>query len=105
KIVATEGVNIYSNDIAVILNTYGVKAARTAILKEVSGVLLYNGIDTFEGKYKPFNRIGLDTSISPLLKMSFETTFHGDTDLLDSLLARLVLGKVIQGGTGSFDVR
>ncbi|CAI2197311.1 19729_t:CDS:2, partial [Funneliformis geosporum] len=75
KIVATEGVNIYSNDIAVILNTYGVKAARTAILKEVSGVLLYNA------------------------------TFHGDTDLLDSLSVRLVLGKVIQGGTGSFDVR
>ncbi|CAI2190545.1 17598_t:CDS:2, partial [Funneliformis geosporum] len=117
KIVATEGVNfyniwkydniidlnnIYSNDIAVILNTYGVKAARAAILKE-----------TFEGKYKPFNRIGLDTSTSPLLKMSFESTcsfltqatLHGDTDLLDSPSARLVLGKVIQGGTGSFEVR
>ncbi|CAI2194576.1 18570_t:CDS:2, partial [Funneliformis geosporum] len=141
KIVATEGVNfyniwkydniidlnnIYSNDIAAILNTYGVEAARAAILKEISGVFAVYGIDvnprhltlvadymTFEGKYKPFNRIGLDTSTSPLLKMSFESTcsfltqatLHGDTDLLDSPSARLVLGKVIQGGTGSFEVR
>jgi hypothetical protein len=45
--------------------------------------------------------------------MSFESTcsfltqatLHGDTDLLDSPSARLVLGKVVQGGTGSFEVR
>ena len=45
--------------------------------------------------------------------MSFESTcsfltqatLHGDIDLLDSPSARLVLGKVVQGGTGSFEVR
>ncbi|GES96144.1 DNA-directed RNA polymerase I complex large subunit Nuc1 [Rhizophagus clarus] len=87
-----------------ILNTYGVEAARAAIVKEISSVFAAYGINvhpkhvtlvadymTFEGKFKPFNRIGLDTSTSPLLKMSFET--------------RLVLGKVVQGGTGSFEVR
>ncbi|RIA84105.1 DNA-directed RNA polymerase I complex large subunit Nuc1 [Glomus cerebriforme] len=141
KTIATEGVNfysiwkydniidlnnIYSNDIVAILNTYGVEAARAAIIKEISVVFAAYGINvhhkhltlvadymTFEGKFKPFNRIGIDTSTSPLLKMSFESTcsfltqatLHGDTDLLDSPSARLVLGKVVQGGTGSFEVR
>ncbi|CAB5372246.1 unnamed protein product [Rhizophagus irregularis] len=141
KTIATEGVNfysiwkyddiidlnnIYSNDIVAILNTYGVEAARAAIVKEISAVFAAYGINvhpkhvtlvadymTFEGKFKPFNRIGLDTSTSPLLKMSFESTcsfltqatLHGDTDLLESPSARLVLGKVVQGGTGSFEVR
>jgi len=31
---------------------------------------------TFEGRYKPFNRLGLETSTSPLQKMSFETTMQ-----------------------------
>ena len=29
---------------------------------------------TFEGRYKAFNRMGLDSNPSPLQKMSFETT-------------------------------
>ena len=29
---------------------------------------------TFEGKYKAFNRIGLESNASPLQKMTFETT-------------------------------
>ena len=31
---------------------------------------------TFEGKYKAFNRIGLESNASPLQKMTFETTMH-----------------------------
>jgi len=31
---------------------------------------------TFEGRYKPFNRLGLETSTSPLQKMSFETAMQ-----------------------------
>ena len=30
----------------------------------------------FEGVYKAFNRMGLETNASPLQKMSFETTMH-----------------------------
>lgn len=31
---------------------------------------------TFEGVYKPFNRVGLDSHPSPLQKMSFESTMN-----------------------------
>ncbi len=67
---------------------------------------------TYEGKYKPFNRIGMESSSSPFQKMSFETTMHflrstaiaGDTDLLQSPSARLVTGRVVNGGTGCFEL-
>ncbi|RKP14974.1 hypothetical protein BJ684DRAFT_7762 [Piptocephalis cylindrospora] len=137
---ATEGVNlqgmwqhdriinvnaIRSNDIAAILRTYGVEAARNAIIDEVAGVFDVYGIGvdrrhltliadymTFEGGYKPFNRSGIESNVSPFLKMSFETTCHfltqatlyGDTDNLKSPSSRIVMGKVVEGGTGSFEV-
>ncbi|CAJ0833207.1 2484_t:CDS:10 [Entrophospora sp. SA101] len=118
--------NIYSNDIAAILKTYGVEAARMAIIREISEVFGLYGIKidirhlslvadymTFDGKYKPFNRIGIDSNASPFLKMSFETTcnfltqatLYSDNDLLQTPSSRLVFGKVVQGGTGSFEVR
>ena len=31
---------------------------------------------TYEGEYKAFNRIGLESNASPLQKMTFETTMH-----------------------------
>ncbi|KAF9107262.1 hypothetical protein BGX29_006781 [Mortierella sp. GBA35] len=138
--VATEGVNlkgiweyadlidvnsIYSNDIGAILRTYGVEAARMAIIQEISGVFGAYGIDvdrrhltliadymTFESGFKPFNRMGIESSTSPFLKMSFErtchfltqATLHGDFDGLESPSARIVMGKVVEGGTGAFDV-
>lgn len=116
---------IDTNDIAAILETYGVEAARNAIIKEIGGVFAVYGITvdrrhltliadymTFEGGYKPFNRIGLASNTSPFLKMSFEstckfltdTTLHGDYDTLESPSARIVMGKVVEAGTGSFQV-
>ncbi|KAI9488674.1 hypothetical protein BDB00DRAFT_877143 [Zychaea mexicana] len=116
---------IDTNDIAAILNTYGVEAARNAIIKEIAGVFEVYGIKvdrrhltliadymTFEGGYKPFNRMGLASNTSPFLKMSFESTckfltdatLHGDFDTLESPSARIVMGKVVEGGTGSFEV-
>lgn len=67
---------------------------------------------TFEGTYKPFNRIGLESHSSPLQKMSFETTMHflkmatitGAVDKLSSPSACLVTGRVVHGGTGTFEL-
>ncbi|ORE11227.1 beta and beta-prime subunits of DNA dependent RNA-polymerase [Rhizopus microsporus var. microsporus] len=116
---------IDTNDIAAILNTYGVEAARNAIIKEVASVFAVYGIVvdrrhltliadymTFEGGYKPFSRIGIGSNVAPFLKMSFESTckflteatLHGDFDTLDSPSSRIVVGRVVEGGTGSFDV-
>lgn len=67
---------------------------------------------TFEGSYKPFNRIGIEGNSSPFQKMSFETTVHflkgatisGDSDELKSPSACLVTGRVVLGGTGAFEL-
>jgi DNA-directed RNA polymerase I subunit RPA1 len=116
---------IYTNDISAILDTYGVEAARCAITQEIASVFGVYGIDvdtrhlsligdymTFEGGYKPFNRIGMNSHTSPFAQMSYEsttnfltaTTLAGDCDLLDSPSARIVMGQVVKSGTGSFDV-
>eukprot|EP00842_Homolaphlyctis_polyrhiza_P004280 jgi/Hompol1/4853/HPOL_001653-RA len=116
---------IYTNDVAAILRTYGVEAARAAIMQEIAGVFAVYGISvdprhlsiiadymTFEGGYKPFNRIGMNSNPSPFAQMTFETTTQflttstllGDNDPLDSPSARLVVGQVVKSGTGAFSV-
>ncbi|KAJ3822443.1 RNA polymerase I largest subunit [Lentinula raphanica] len=117
---------IYSNDIYAILKTYGVEMAREAILREMSGVFgiykiqvdrrhleLIADYMTFEGGYKPFNRKGISTNPSPLLKASYETTaaflsdatLYGDYDDLTTPSGNIVLGRPNHTGTGVFDVR
>ncbi|KAH7338691.1 hypothetical protein B0J17DRAFT_658102 [Rhizoctonia solani] len=117
--------NISSNDIYAILCSYGVEMARTAILKEIESVFsvykiavdfrhltLIADYMTFDGGYKPFNRRGISTHSSPLIKASFETTaaflseatLHGDFDDLTSPSGNIVLGRPIQSGTGIFSV-
>nr|CAA32887.1 unnamed protein product [Schizosaccharomyces pombe] len=117
--------DIYTNDIAAILRIYGVEATRNAIVHEVSSVFGVYGIAvdprhlsliadymTFEGGYKAFNRMGIEYNTSPFAKMSFETTCHflteaalrGDVDDLSNPSSRLVVGRVGNFGTGSFDI-
>ena len=80
---------IYTNDISAILKTYGVEAARSAVTQEIASVFGVYGIDvdlrhlaliadymTFEGGYKPFNRMGMDSNPSPFTQMSYERTIH-----------------------------
>lgn len=67
---------------------------------------------TFEGVYKPFNRIGIESNPSPFQKMSFETSTHflrsatafGQPDDLGSPSSRIVVGRVIGQGTGMVDL-
>ncbi|KIJ70148.1 hypothetical protein HYDPIDRAFT_78326 [Hydnomerulius pinastri MD-312] len=116
---------IYSNDIYAILKTHGVEMARAAILREVGGVFSAYKIDvdmrhleliadymTFDGGYKPFNRKGLSSNPSPLLKASYETTaaflsdatLFGDFDDLSTPSGNIVMGRPNLTGTGVFDV-
>ena len=58
------------------------------------------------------NRMSMESNVSPLQKMSFETTVHflrsacltGDVDMLNSPSSRLVIGKPVKTGTGCFDI-
>ena len=67
---------------------------------------------TFEGVYKPFNRIGIKTNASPLQKMSFETCLSffkdacllGQKEKLVSPSSCIVTGRMCKVGTGIFDV-
>ena len=117
---------VSTNSVSHMLNHYGVEAARMTIIKEVDNVFKSHGISvdnrhinliadamTQTGKYLAFSRHGLvNESGSVLGKASFETVtkflsdavLSGETDLLEGPSARIVVGKRLGVGTGSFDV-
>ncbi|KAI1780577.1 beta and beta-prime subunits of DNA dependent RNA-polymerase [Hypoxylon cercidicola] len=116
---------IQTNDIASVLQVYGVEAARGSIIRELSGVFEGHGISvdnrhlnligdymTRNGGFTPFNRNGLKGNVSPFTKMSFETTLSflkdavldGDWDDLSTPSSRIVMGRLGKIGTGAFDI-
>ena len=118
--------NVKTNDVYAMLTTYGVEAARETLVAEVRGVFGVYGIGVDarhlsligdfmmqQGDYRPCSRAGMETSTSPLLKMSFETaaaflvdaTLKGSEDTLESPSAKIVLGQVVEMGTGAFGLR
>ncbi|KAF2272221.1 DNA-directed RNA polymeras-like protein I subunit [Westerdykella ornata] len=139
-VIMTEGVNLiamrefghiidtsrlFTNDIVAMLNLYGVEAARATIVREMHAVFSGHGISvdnrhlnliadtmTKGGGFTPFNRNGMKGSVSPFMKMSFETTvgflrdavLERDWDELRNPSARIVVGRLSNVGTGSFDV-
>ena len=140
SVVLTQGVNlkamqqyqdilnphrIFTNDIWQMMRIYGVEAGRATLIREMDAVFKGHSITvdmrhlnliadfmTRAGGFKPFSRMGLESSVSPLHKASFETTTNfvreavlgRDTDDLKNPSARIVLGKLSNVGTGCFDV-
>ncbi|EST05564.1 RNA polymerase, alpha subunit [Kalmanozyma brasiliensis GHG001] len=118
--------NLYTNDIGAVLHTYGVEAARAAIVAEMRGIFDTYGIavsprhlfliadyQTAAGGFRPFNRSGIAESSSTLLKASFEMTMafiggsalHGDVDMLKTPSSKLVVGRPVSSGTGTPEIR
>lgn len=116
---------LQTNDIYKMLKQYGVEAGRANLVGEVRQVFKMYGIEvnyrhlsligdfmTFNGDYRAFNRIGMEESSSPFLKMSFETTMKylvascvgKETDDMSTPSSALVLGQVPKVGTGVFDI-
>ena len=114
-----------TNDIHAMLELYGVEACRALIVREVGEVFISHGISvdarhiglmadmmTRKGGFSAFSRIGLSSSISPFMKMSFETTvrflndavLERDWDDLRNPSAKIVTGNLSHVGTGSFDL-
>lgn len=104
---------------------YGVEAMRANIVKEVLMVFGVYGISvdkrhlsligdfmSFNGDYRAFNRIGMEESSSPFLKMSYETTMKylvsasqaNETDDMSAPSSAIVMGQVPRVGTGMFDL-
>ena len=65
-----------------------------------------------QGSYRACNRMGIESSASAFLKISFETAAHfltqatltGTEDSLASPAARIVMGRQVQVGTGCFSL-
>ena len=112
-----------ANDLVAVLKTYGIEACNRTIIQEIANMFDHYGIEvdkrhltliadhmTFNGTYRPFNRISMSDNPSPLLRMSFETTmtFMTESALLKEKdpgltpAARIVLGVAPKVGTGSF---
>ena len=123
------GINISktrSNDIVAIYETYGVEAARAAFIREFTmaiessgGFSNYQHVEiladavTHMGGLIAVNRHGankLDTD--PFSRASFEKTVEqllaaavfGESDHIRSVSARIMVGSLINGGTGCFDL-
>ncbi|XP_061690930.1 DNA-directed RNA polymerase I subunit RPA1 [Syngnathoides biaculeatus] len=117
---------LYSNDVHAMANTYGIEVALKVIEKEIKNVFAVYGIEVdarhlslvadymcFEGVYKPLNRHSITSNSSPLQQMTFETSYKflkqatmlGFHDQLQSPSACLVVGKVVKGGTGLFELK
>uniref|UniRef100_A0A3P8X3I2 DNA-directed RNA polymerase subunit n=1 Tax=Cynoglossus semilaevis TaxID=244447 RepID=A0A3P8X3I2_CYNSE len=117
---------LYSNEVHAMANTYGIEVALKVIEKEIKDVFAVYGIEVdprhlslvadymcFEGVYKPLNRHAIRSNASPLQQMTFETSYKflkeatmlGLHDQLVSPSACLVVGKVVRGGTGLFELK
>ena len=116
---------LHCNNIHDMARYYGIEAATKTIVKEIVNVFnvysiyinprhlsLIADYMTFDGTYKPFNRIGIENNTSPLQQMTFETavgflraaTLGGKRDSLASPSSCIVVGKPFAGGTGTFQV-
>ncbi|KAF7649221.1 hypothetical protein LDENG_00144910 [Lucifuga dentata] len=117
---------LYSNEVHAMAKTYGIEVALKVIEKEIKDVFAVYGIEVdprhlslvadymcFEGVYKPLNRHAICSNSSPLQQMTFETSYKflkqatmmGSYDQLVSPSACLVVGKVVRGGTGLFELK
>ncbi|CAH8628055.1 unnamed protein product [Dicrocoelium dendriticum] len=115
---------LYTNNISLMYQTYGIEAARAAIQKEVSSVFGHYGIYvnprhlslvadymTKSGFYRAFNRSAFAGHPSPLQQMSFETVSTAlkdaiQDDRVDTLVspsASLITGRIVHNaGTTCF---
>ena len=117
---------IKANDVWQVRLTLGVEAARRTLVDEISGVFGAYGIGVDarhlslisdfmcqQGGYRSFSRVGINDSTSPFLKMTYETAtaflteaaVRGDVDKLTNPSAAIVMGKMINLGTGSIGLQ
>lgn len=110
-----------TNDIAKMLQIFGVEAARANIVKEIRGVFGHYGIEVNHrhlsliadfmsqaGGFRPFNRRGMVNCTSPFLQMSFETTMQfcqsacqdRVSDTMTSPASAIIVGQPAPVGTG-----
>tara|TARA_B110000208_G_scaffold190329_1_gene253977 strand:- start:3421 stop:7824 length:4404 start_codon:yes stop_codon:yes gene_type:complete len=115
-----------TNDINITYKYYGIEAARSLLIKELTSVFSSSGNDvnyhhisilidiiTHKGILISIDRHGLPKLDSePLANVSFENemknfisaAMYNQVDNVESVASRIICGRVIKGGTGSFDL-
>jgi len=112
------------NDIKTTLRTYGIEAARSILYYELVNVFgdgkinhnhlaLLIDLMTHTGSITSIDRHGLSKlDTAPMTKASFEKTMdhflnaslYNEVDDINSVSSRIMVGRVIPGGTGAFDL-
>ena len=121
-----DSVNTVSNDIIEIFSVLGIEAARASILNELRAVISFGGsyvnyrhlamlvdIMTYRGYLMSITRHGINrVDTGPLMRCSFEETVEilydaavfAESDHLLGVTENIMLGQLIPGGTGAFDL-
>ena len=119
-------VNTYSNDIIEVYDCLGIEAARQLLIEQITEVIEYEGsyindrhiellcdIMTNKGILTAINRQGINRGdIGPLAKCSFEDTtdqlikagLFGEKDKLNGVSSNIMMGQIINAGTGLCDI-
>ncbi|ADO67402.1 putative DNA-directed RNA polymerase subunit Rpb1 [Cafeteria roenbergensis virus] len=117
---------IYINDIALVYNTFGIEATRNILITELRRTFLGGGADfnyqhlvvladlmCYTGEIISIDRHGTNKmELDPLARSSFERTMehfvnasiYNQTDRIKATSSRIMTGRVIPGGTGSFEL-
>lgn len=74
---------------------------------------MLNAKFALQGGYRACSRLGIESSRSTFLKITFETASHfmtdatlkGAADDLSSPASRIVVGRIVDLGTGTFSLR
>jgi len=112
------------NDIATILRLYGIEATRQVLINELtttygSSKINHNHLSLLVdqmchlGEITSIDRHGMSKiDMDPIARASFEKTMDhfinaamfNEKDTMKSISSRIAIGRVINGGTGSFDL-
>ncbi|KAL1986468.1 hypothetical protein VTN96DRAFT_6388 [Rasamsonia emersonii] len=129
EVLAIPGVDAtrtYSNQFIEVFEVFGIEAARTAVLRELTQVLAFDGsyvnhrhlallvdVMTVRGYLTPVTRHGINRADNgALMRCSFEETVEilldaaafGELDDCRGVSENLILGQMAPAGTGEFDV-
>ena len=115
-----------SNDIVEIFEGFGIEGVRRSIEREINNVISFDGsyvnyrhlallcdIMTCKGHLMAITRHGVNRQdVGALMRCSFEESVdilmdaaaHGDTDFMEGVSENIMLGQMMPGGTGAFEL-
>ena len=128
-ILATPGVDgkrTISDDMWEILKIFGIEAARTFLIKEITGILSFDGtfvnrrhvqllvdVMTRTGTITSVTRDGISRDVGPIAKGMFEKAVEnfteaavfGEHDKMKSVASSIMFGTTVLAGTGTVEIK